>query len=222
VDRARIDRWQSKPAPLIICESRSLAGVLRATSDDYCCHITSTNGQTRGSLITQVVPMMEVGQRILYFGDKDLSAGHIEENTRSVLIEFGGEAGAMLRETGIRNLDARALLRNDDGLWERVCITERQVKQINAARARRDLGDAAIMKPDNRFRDDNGQKGKMFRAVETEILGQAFIVNALKAPLDELLPEPLADIKAREEKQRVDMRKVLAAVAKRQRNQNGQ
>ena len=84
------------PAPLIICESRSLAGVLRATAELYACHIASTNGQTKGFLITDVVPMMEVGQRILYFGNLDLSGGHIEMHSRSVLIEYGGEAGEVL------------------------------------------------------------------------------------------------------------------------------
>ena len=32
VGRASLDRWAGKPAPMIICESRSLAGALRATA----------------------------------------------------------------------------------------------------------------------------------------------------------------------------------------------
>src|SRR5262245_21692474 len=41
VQRATLDRWDGKPAPMILCESRSLAGVLRATADLHACHITS-------------------------------------------------------------------------------------------------------------------------------------------------------------------------------------
>ena len=76
---------------------------------------------------------------------------------------------------------------------------------------RRGLGPATIMKRDDRYIDPlTGEKGIEFEAVETEILGQAFIVNALKTRLDELMPEPLADV-ARQDEQSADMRKLLAA-----------
>lgn len=217
VRQAKIARWLGMPAPLIICESRSLAGVLRATAELYACHITSTNGQTKGFLITDVVPMMEVGQRILYFGDLDLSGGHIEMHTRSVLIEYGGEAGQVLGESGIYDPDAKPSLRNPDGLWQRVSITARQAAIIERERARKGLPPATIRKPDNRFKPV-----RYFDAIETEAFGQARIIAALKTRLDELIPEPLADILAREEQQKADMRKLLAAAAKRQRKQSGQ
>ena len=85
VDRASLDRWDGKPPPLVLCESRSLAGVLMATADDYNCPISSTNGQVRGFLVTDVAPMLRPGQKVLYFGDLDLSAGHIEAHTHKVL-----------------------------------------------------------------------------------------------------------------------------------------
>jgi len=46
---ATIDRWNGQPAPLILCESRSLTGVLRGLAALYACPLASTNGQTRGS-----------------------------------------------------------------------------------------------------------------------------------------------------------------------------
>jgi hypothetical protein len=187
---ATLDRWDGQPAPLIICESRSLAGVLRATADDYACHITSTNGQTKGFLVTDVVPWMETGQQVLYFGDLDLSGGHIEDKTRSILSEHSGAAG--------------------DLLWQRVAITEGQLADVNAERARVGLGDATIMKTDRRHRDSaTGRKGVAFPAVETEVLGQARIVVALQTRLDELMPEPLEDVRVREEAQRAEVARLL-------------
>ena len=47
---ARIDLWQGEPPPLILCESRSLAGVLRDIAGTYLCPIAATNGQAGGFL----------------------------------------------------------------------------------------------------------------------------------------------------------------------------
>ena len=194
VERAALAPWAGKPAPLIICESRSLAGALRATADDYACPITSTNGQSKGFLVTDVVPWMEIGRRPLYFGDLDLSAGHIEDHTRGVLIEYADDDIA----------DSIA------ELWERVAITPQQVVEVNAQRAREGLGDATIMKTDMRHRDPvTGRKGVAFPAVETEVLGQARIVEILRTRLDELMPEPLADVRVREERQRAEVAEQL-------------
>ena len=44
--------------------------------------------------------------------------------------------------------------------------------------------------------------GVVLTAVETEALGQANIVAALRARLDELMPEPLADVLERQDQQR--------------------
>jgi hypothetical protein len=119
---ARIDLWQGEPPPLIICESRSLAGVLRDIAATYLCPIAATNGQVGGFLHTTIGPLIEEGgttRRVLYFGDLDLSGGHIEENTRNELSEYG-------------ELD-----------WKRLAITDVQVRSENLTVA---------MKKDKRFR----------------------------------------------------------------------
>jgi hypothetical protein len=104
---ARIDLWDGAPPPLILCESRSLAGVLRRIAQDYLCPIAATNGQVGGFLHTEVAPLIAGAEirRVLYLGDLDLSGGHIEANTRNVL-----EAYAPLD-------------------WARVAITHAQVEQ---------------------------------------------------------------------------------------------
>jgi hypothetical protein len=90
IGRTRIDLWQGEPPPLILCESRSLAGVLRRIAENYLCPIAATNGQAGGFLRTDIGPLMSGGDRtVLYFGDLDFSGGQIEEHTRDVLSEFG-------------------------------------------------------------------------------------------------------------------------------------
>lgn len=121
VDRALIDRWDGAPAPLILCESRSLAGALRSTAFRYACPIASTNGQTRGFLISEVAPTMVPGQRVLYLGDWDWCGGQIEKNTHRTLIEHG---------------------RYRPRYWERLALTEQQVRANNFP---------VISKPDRRY-----------------------------------------------------------------------
>src|SRR5215210_8368138 len=77
---ARIDLWGGDPPPLILCESRSLAGVLRDIARDYLCPIAATNGQAGGFLHTEIAPLVAEpgGRRVLYLGDLDLSGGHTE------------------------------------------------------------------------------------------------------------------------------------------------
>jgi hypothetical protein len=119
---ARIDLWEDAAPPLIICESRSLAGVLRRIARDYLCPIAATNGQVGGFLHTTVGSLIEEGggtRRVLYFGDLDLSGGHIEENTRNELSEYG-------------ELD-----------WQRLAITHVQVREHDLV---------PVMKADRRFR----------------------------------------------------------------------
>jgi hypothetical protein len=86
---ARIDLWGGSPPPLILCESRSLAGVLRDIAQDYLCPIAATNGQAGGFLHTEVAPLVEGGRRVLYLGDLDFSGSHIEANSRAVLEGYG-------------------------------------------------------------------------------------------------------------------------------------
>jgi hypothetical protein len=57
-----------------------------------------------------------------------------------------------------------------------------------------------ISKPDRRYRGTG-----YFDAVETEALGQARIVAAMRARLDELMPEPLGDVLEREQVQRAEV-----------------
>src|SRR5215217_2550037 len=113
---ARIDLWEGAPPPLIICESRSLAGVLRRIARDHLCPIAATNGQVGGFLHTTVGPLIEEGgrtRRVFYFGDLDLSGGHIEENTRGELSEYG-------------ELD-----------WQRLAVTDVQVRSENLIEAKK-------------------------------------------------------------------------------------
>jgi hypothetical protein len=102
--RARIDLWDGRPPPLILCESRSLAGVLQETATEYLCPITATNGQVGGFLHNEVAPLItETGKRrVLYLGDLDLSGGHIEENTFRVLAEYGYLDWAKVAITGVQ------------------------------------------------------------------------------------------------------------------------
>ncbi|HEX9231347.1 MAG TPA: hypothetical protein VF869_05535 [Jatrophihabitantaceae bacterium] len=99
-----LDPWKGE-APIVITESRSLAGVLRATVREYRCQITATNGQVGGFLRTKVAPALWVGRWVIYLGDWDWCGHQIEDNTRRVLERLvGGE----LR-------------------WERLALTEEQV-----------------------------------------------------------------------------------------------
>lgn len=102
-----IDPWRGD-VPLILTESRSVAGAQRATARLYCCRITATNGQCGGFLRTEIVPILRPDDRVLYFGDWDLCGNQIEANTRRVLD----------REVGPLR-------------WERLALTEKQVDDEN-------------------------------------------------------------------------------------------
>jgi hypothetical protein len=108
VPLARIDLWDDHAPPVIITESRSLAGVLEGLAREYLVPITSTNGQAGGHLRTDVAPNLQVGQRVLYLGDFDWQCGQIEANTRGVLERLVGW------------LD-----------WGRLAITEEQVRRYS-------------------------------------------------------------------------------------------
>ena len=57
VDIARVNPWPGEP-PLMLVESRSLGGVLRAMTGKYLCSIAATNGQVGGFLHTEVAPIL--------------------------------------------------------------------------------------------------------------------------------------------------------------------
>jgi hypothetical protein len=99
-----IDPWRGR-APMILTESRSLAGVLRHIVEEYRARIASTNGQCGGFLRTEIAPMLRPGDRVLYHGDLDLAGDQIEANTRHVLEQ---EIGGALN-------------------WERLALTHEQV-----------------------------------------------------------------------------------------------
>jgi hypothetical protein len=52
-------------------------------------------------------------------------------------------------------------------------------------------------------------------AVETEALGQSIIVGLVRDHLDSLLPEPLDDVRVREQEQREKVRASLTRIARR-------
>jgi hypothetical protein len=105
LEHVRLDPWDGE-APFLIMESRSLGGALRATCGEYRVAFAATNGQVGGFLHTDVVPFLEPGQRVLYFGDLDLAGNDIEANTKRIL------------ECEVGDLD-----------WERLMLTEAQVKR---------------------------------------------------------------------------------------------
>jgi hypothetical protein len=104
----RLDPWNGEQ-PLILTESRSLAGVLRESCRKYSIRIASTNGQCGGFLHTSIAPRLRNGHRVLYLGDFDLAGNDIEQNTRHVL--------------------ERASL--EKLLWERLALTREQVSAYN-------------------------------------------------------------------------------------------
>jgi len=101
--QARLDAWAGE-SPLILTESRSLAGVLRDLVYEYGAQIAPTNGQCAGFLHTVIVPVLRPYHQILYLGDFDLCGNDIEQNTRRVLE----------REVGPLK-------------WERLALTDGQV-----------------------------------------------------------------------------------------------
>jgi hypothetical protein len=103
----RIDPWHGE-VPLILTESRSLAGVLRDLCSDYRVQIAPTNGQCGGFLHTTILPILTEGKSVLYLGDWDRSGNMIEANTRSVL------------EEEVLSL-----------CWERLALTREQVEQYD-------------------------------------------------------------------------------------------
>jgi hypothetical protein len=103
LEYVRVDPWKGN-APLILCESRSLAGVLQNLCIQYGARIAATNGQCGGFLHTRIAPILLPGVRVLYLGDFDLAGNHIEQNTRNVLERIVGEL-----------------------LWKRLALTQEQV-----------------------------------------------------------------------------------------------
>jgi hypothetical protein len=99
-EQARIDCWAGVPPPLLLCESRSLAGVLEPLAADYLVSIAATNGQVGGFLHTDITPLLTDGRRVLYLGDWDWQGQQIEANTPRVFAEYALPAWERLALTG--------------------------------------------------------------------------------------------------------------------------
>ena len=80
--------------------------------------------------------------------------------------------------------------------WERLALTDEQVEEHELE---------PVEKYDHRYKPR-----RRYLAVETEALSQAFLVTLLRERLDALLPEPLADVQVREQRERESMRNFLA------------
>jgi hypothetical protein len=174
VDEARIDLWQGREPPLLLCEARTTKGVLRNLTYQYLTPVTATNGQSGGFTVTDIVPKLRGNRQVLYVGDFELRgpADQIETNTRRYIEEHTG------RTFG-------------DGDWTKIALTK---KQVNASARLQRL---AIVKFDKRYKP-----AKEYEAIECEALGQGVLVRLIRRHLDRLLPEPLARVQEREARQR--------------------
>jgi hypothetical protein len=85
---ARLDLWRTPP--MVICESRGLAGVLEDTMAEYLVPIIATGGQAHGVLQTDVIPNLVEGQPVIYCGDLNDAGRSIEENARRICEEAVG------------------------------------------------------------------------------------------------------------------------------------
>lgn len=125
----QVDPWQlSATRPFVLCESRSLAGVLRSTCNDYGVSLASTNGQSAGFLRTKLAREMNDSSKalhILYCGDWDIGGAAIESNIRTVL----GECV------------------QTEFTWERLMITQEQIAKYNLS---------SIIKTDKRYKGAEG------------------------------------------------------------------
>ena len=77
---ATLDPWNGE-APMILTESRSLAGVLRNQVYQYGAQVAPTNGQCAGFLHTEVSPRLRPYHQILYLGDFDLCGFRLSAST---------------------------------------------------------------------------------------------------------------------------------------------
>jgi hypothetical protein len=186
-DYARIDCWAGEPPPLIICESRATKGVLEQITGDYLCPITATNGQGGGFIVTDIVPKLVGNERqVLYIGDCEVGgpADQIEDNTRRRIEEHSDR---------VFTADT----------WSRVALTREQVNRNPRLR------NLVIDKIDRRYKPP-----RPYQAIECEAVGQVALERMLRARLDALLPEPLADVLVREEQQRTKIKRALARIAR--------
>jgi hypothetical protein len=159
---ARIDLWAGSPAPLIICESGAVHGVMRDLAGEYLVPITATKGQCKGHIVNEIAPLLEDDRRIVgYIGDYELRgpADQIEAHTRRAIEEHAGRTF-------------------DESSWERIALTKEQVDSDPRLKAE------VIEKVDNRYKPP-----KRYEAVECEALKQRVLVRLVRDWLDACLPE---------------------------------
>src|SRR5262249_9107271 len=188
---ARIDCWNGELPPYVICEARATRGVLEHVTDEYLCPITATGGQCGGHIVNEIVPLLNGNERnVLSIGDCEVDGpgDQIEANTRDYIEHH-----------------AKRVFTSET--WIKVALTPEQVARN--PRLRR----LAIDKLDHRYRPP-----RRYRAIECEAVGQSVLERMVRNVLDALLPEPLADVQVREERQR---RAMLATPAKMARRQQG-
>jgi hypothetical protein len=185
LDSACLDPWCGD-VPMVLTESRSLAGVLDDMCSEFRIRIAPTNGQVGGFLHTDIAPLLTAGDRVLYLGDYDLAGNDIEANTRSVLENKVGELK-----------------------WERLALTRKQVNDYNLTviikkdkrfkkrRFKRVLTSGRSLKPGEH------------EAVETEALSQAVIIDIVRRRLKALLPQSLDYVLVREEQERERLRTLI-------------
>lgn len=111
LDSATVSPWGTQAPPLILCESKATAGVLRDVVSEYVCPIAGTGGHAHGFLVTEVAPLLrDNGRCVIYLGDLDKSGIDIEDNTRRVLERWAersvewtriGMTAVLAREHGI-------------------------------------------------------------------------------------------------------------------------
>lgn len=169
----QLDPWDGA-APLVLTESRSLAGVLRATVRDYRAIIAPTNGQVAGFLHNDVAPKLRDGQRVLYLGDYDLAGNDIEDNSKSVLERYA------------------------DLQWERLALTGDQVRDY------RDLNGnplIPIVKRDARFKNGGAHDAVETEALSQAVIVQ-IVRDRLDALLPEPLESVLEREEAEREELR--------------------
>jgi hypothetical protein len=177
---ARIDLWDGEEPPLILCESRSLAGVLRSIAAEYLCPIASTNGQAGGFLHTSLAPLVRGGRRIFYLGDFDLSGGHIEKNTRRVLERYGALQWEKVAITDVQvrehGYEADAVEKKDRRykpprvFW---AVETERLGQVPLMHILRETLDAELSQPIAVFRDREAQQRVQVREALGRILLEA-------------------------------------------------
>jgi hypothetical protein len=184
VEIPRIDLWTGEPPPLIVCESRAVAGALTNLAYEYLTPIAATAGMVGGFLVTKVAPLLAGNERsVLYIGDWEVGAAgeFIETSARRYLEEHAGRA-----------ID-----------WTRVALTGEQVE------ADPRLSALVIEKTDSRFRP-----ARSYQAVEAEALGQGVLVGVVRDHLDRMLAERGVDRDHVQERETEERRRVAEFLAR--------